>query len=147
MLNTPYHYTESGLDNVYIYNMPVIKDVNGEEVIYIQKINLLHKAIAEGLIKKAGLLNGKEIRFLRSEMGYSQKQLSELLGKEAQACGRWEREEVTLDKTVDSLLRIVIAVHFKIKIDLENISCLVSSEQTQDKIKIDGQNCEYKLVA
>ena len=80
MLNKPYHYTESGLDNVYIYNMPVVKDVNGEEVIYIQKINLLHKAIAEGLIKKAGLLKGKEIRFLRSEMGYSQKQLSELLG-------------------------------------------------------------------
>ena len=147
MLPMPYHYAESGLDNVYIYNLPVIIDANGENTIYIKKINILHKAIANGIISKQGLIDGKEIRFLRTEMGYTQAQFSELLGKEAQACGRWDREENSIDKTTDSLIRCVAADYLKLKIDVDDFSKLNSAENVKNPINIDGQNYDYKLIA
>ena len=147
MLNQPYHYIESGLDNVYIYNMPVIKDIDGHQTFYISKINLLHKAIAEGIIQKQGLLNAKEIRFLRTEMGYTQKQFSEILGKEAQACGRWERGENPIDKTTDSLIRISAASYLQLKSDIEDISIRNSATVSETYINIDGKNSCYKLIA
>ncbi len=142
-----YHYTESGLDNVYIYNISFVADADGEETIYIPKINLLHKAIAEGIIRKKGLINAKEIRFLRTELGYTQSQLSELLGKEAQACGRWERGEYPLDKTTDSLLRVEVANYLHIDIKLDNIAELNSSQNTLANININGVGGQYSLMA
>lgn len=144
MMTLPYHYTESGLDNVYIHNLPVVKDVNGEVTFYIKKINLLHKVIAEDIVNKSGLINGKEIRFLRTEMGYTQSCFSELLGKEAQACGRWERGETNIDKTTDSLIRIVASNFLKLHTDINRISKLNSENNTGKKIDIDGKNYQYK---
>lgn len=142
-----YHYTECGLDNVYIYNVPMLTDIKGEKTICIPKINLLHKAISEGIIRKNGLINAKEIRFLRTELGYTQAQFSELLGKEAQACGRWEREEVNIDKTTDSLIRIEVANYLNIQIKLGDVSALNSSTTKKNNINIDGLNNQYKLMA
>ena len=142
-----YHYAEIGLDNVYIYNIQMVTDMNGEKTICIPKINMLHKAIAEGIIRKKGLINAKEIRFLRTELGYTQAQFSELLGKEAQACGRWEREEVSIDKTTDSLIRVEVANYLNLKMSLDDISELNSSALTADNINIDGSNHQYKLMA
>ena len=147
MLGQPYHYKECGLDNVFIYNMPTIEDMNGEQTFYIKKINLLHRAIAEGIIRKNGLLNAKEIRFLRTEMGYTQKQFSEVLGKEAQACGRWERGENPIDKTTDSLIRISASDYLRIKSDLEEIASRNSLDEKAKNIDIDGANYQYKLIA
>lgn len=147
MLRQPYQYKESGLDNVYIHNLPIITDVNGEKTFYIRKINELHKAIAEGIVNKRGLINGKEIRFLRTEMGYTQNNFSELLGKEAQACGRWERDENAIDKTTDSLIRISAARYLNLKIDIDDISKLNSDNNISTSIDIDGRNYRYKLMA
>lgn len=146
-MNEAYHYTESGLDNVYLYNVSLVKDVNDEKVIYIPKVNKLHKVIAKGIIGKKGLINDKEIKFLRTEMGLKQSEFSELLGKEAQACGRWERNEAKIDKTVDTLIRFLVAEYLGETADIEHIAKLNSLEPANDNINIDGNNNDYTLMA
>lgn len=146
-MREPYHYTESGLDNVYLYNISQLKDAKAEDVIYIPKVNKLHKVIALGVIRKKGLISSKEIRFLRTEMGLKQSEFSELLGKEAQACGRWERDEVSIDKTTDTLIRVIVSQYLKVEINLSSIPRLNSEIAANDNINIDGTNCNYSLIA
>lgn len=146
-MTQPYHYTESGLDNVYLYNIQNIEDVQGEKVIYIPKINQLHKVIAQGIINKTGLLNNKEIRFLRTEMEMKQSELSNFLGKEAQAVGRWERGECVIDKTTDTLIRILTAKILGLAINIEKIPELNQKDAANDNINIDGSNNQYQLMA
>ena len=72
-----YHYTECGLKNVYIEGLPVIND-DGEEIIQIPNIQELHWLIAKDILESKSM-NGDEIRFLRTEMGYTPEELSEQL--------------------------------------------------------------------
>ena len=57
-----YHYTESGLDNVYLVNgFTYVDRPDGREVV-IEDIDGLHRAIGEFLITNRKNLSGKEIR-------------------------------------------------------------------------------------
>ncbi|MCL2713658.1 MAG: hypothetical protein FWD68_03435 [Alphaproteobacteria bacterium] len=77
-----YRYTESGLDNVLIRGMNVFVDEDGgEEWITIANINALHRAIALGIIRRQTSMSGRELRFLRSEMGMTQ-----ATGRPCRAC-------------------------------------------------------------
>jgi DNA-binding transcriptional regulator YiaG len=146
-MNTPYHYTESGLDNVYLYNISVIQDVEGEQTICIPHVNELHKVIAKALLQKRGELTGKEIRFLRTYVLFSQAELASLIGKDGQTIGRWERGECPIDKSMDMLVRIAIAQKMDIPAILANLSHITSLQASNDNIKIDGSNNQYTLMA
>ncbi len=67
--------------------------IEGEQTICISHINELHNVIATALLKKKGELTGKEIHFLRSHVLFSQSELANLIGKDGQTVGRWERGE------------------------------------------------------
>lgn len=150
-----YHYTECGLDNVYLYNIPKLTDCKNEGVIYIPKINKLHNLIAKTLLEKPSLLNGKEIRFLRTRAGLKQAELAEKIGKDAQSVGRWERENNPADKTTDKLLRIVIAEELGMlkDINLTEFIQLDYATPANDNINISGDDIrgdevnDYKLMA
>ena len=88
-----YHYTESGLDNVYLVNgFTYVDRPDGREII-IEDIDGLHRAIGEILITNRKNLSGKEIKFLRQEMLMSQATLASLLRVSERAVIRWERVE------------------------------------------------------
>ena len=140
----PYHYTECGLENVYLHNVNVLNDVKGEETICIPKINQLHKVIAQALITKPGVLSGTEIKFLRTELGYNQSDFSELLGKEAQACGRWERNEHPLDKTTNILICNLTATLLQLTLDFGDAAKLCKQKSGSFKINIDGADIKDK---
>ncbi len=72
-----YHYTECGLKNVYIEGLAVVND-NDEEVIQIPNIQELHWLIAKDILESKSM-NGDEIRFLRTEMGYTPEEFSKQL--------------------------------------------------------------------
>jgi len=72
-----YHYTESGLDNIYLEGgVSFHKTVYGKGV-SIADTEGLHKAIGRWLIQLPKPLNGAELRFLRLEMETTQKDLAE----------------------------------------------------------------------
>jgi len=74
-----YHYRACGLDNVMIMSLPVESDDAGEIVIRIPNIKGLHRVLAHCLIVQPNALKGKELRFLRTEIGMTQAQLANLL--------------------------------------------------------------------
>src|SRR5437016_11253514 len=80
---TMYHYTESGLGNVWLKNGYVMKNTPYGEGVSIQDVEGLHKLIGT-IIAKRPKLTGKELRFLRKEMEMSQRALGELLGTSEQ---------------------------------------------------------------
>jgi DNA-binding transcriptional regulator YiaG len=106
-----YHYTESGLPNVWLANGFTIRKSNYGEGVSIHDVDGLHRAIARTLSNKARL-TGAEVRFLRKEMGLSQRGLGELLGVTEQAVALWERKG-RLPKTADRLLRLIYIEHDK----------------------------------
>ncbi len=100
-----YHYTESGLDNVWLANgFRIVKSPRGESLV-IEDIEGLHVAIGRGIVEEEKKLTGPEIRYLRTELLLSQNALSQLLGVTEQTVARWEKGKVPIPVTADVTLR------------------------------------------
>lgn len=100
-----YHYTESGLSNVWLVNGYTLHKTKYGKGVAIHDVDGLHKAIAQALANKPRL-TGAEVRFLRKEMGMSQAGLGGLLGVTDQAVALWERKG-RVPKTAERLLRLI----------------------------------------
>lgn len=97
-----YIYKECGLDDVVLLNGFTI-DESGS--LFINDIHGLHKVIVESRIFAPRKLKGKEIRFMRHYLDWSQKCLGEALGVDYQSVHRWETGKTKITKTADRLLR------------------------------------------
>lgn len=100
-----YRYTESGLDNVIIEGMEIIRDDAGDEVVCIPNVNALHRTIAQGIVAHRAAMLPKELRFLRTEVGLTQAELAEVVHVDSQTIGRWERGETALQPAAETLIR------------------------------------------
>ena len=104
-----HHYTESGLDNVYLVNgFDVVPSPAGQSII-IQDVDGLHNAIGRFLIRERKVLSGREIRFLRHELDISQNTLARMLDVTEQTVRRWEQEKLPIPRAADALLRSLFA--------------------------------------
>ena len=100
-----YHYTECGLENVWLCNgFTAGSDAYGEWV-SIHDMEGLHRVIGRALASKPGNLTGKEIRFLRIEMDFSQGFLADLLGVTESTWRNWEHNRSAISGPADRLLR------------------------------------------
>jgi putative zinc finger/helix-turn-helix YgiT family protein len=102
----PYHYSESGLDNIlltgiYVYDCPKC----AETVPEIPNMVQLHDKIAEGLVTKPDLLSGPEIRFLRKNLRLKASDFAEFLQTTPVSVSRWETGEQEVSKENDRLIR------------------------------------------
>ena len=133
-----YHYTECGLANIMIDADLIETDDQGEKVVTIPAIGLLHKAIAQGLIAQSNSLSGAEIRFLRTEMGLTQAELAALLHRDTQSVGRWERAEAELDPTQDIVIRQLVAEKLSLQLasSVQEQSQNVLPKASRDQIRI-----------
>ena len=103
-----YHYTDSGLDNVWLENGYTPHKTAYGEGISIQDTAGLHKAIGAWLIEAPKPLNGAELRFIRMEMELTQRDLAGILGSDEQAVRRWEKHRSKpFNGPADRLLRAV----------------------------------------
>ncbi|MCF6293694.1 MAG: helix-turn-helix domain-containing protein [Robiginitomaculum sp.] len=144
-----YHYKACGLDNVVIVDMPVVSDDSGEGIVRISNIKGLHRLLSYCLVTQEMALRGKEIRFLRTEMGLTQAQMAEILRKDTQTVGRWERGECLVDQTADILIRqlVVEKLAFETEFQVEDFSRWSIPVSNYPKISINGANSEkYELA-
>ncbi|HEX3885228.1 MAG TPA: helix-turn-helix domain-containing protein [Stellaceae bacterium] len=144
-----YRYAECGLDNVIIQGMSVVVDDAGEEVYSIPNVIGLHRTIAACIVKHARGISPKELRFLRTEMGMTQAELAEIVKKDHQTVGRWERGETVLDQNAETVIRLLAAERLGMR-DGESVADMakrsVPSAQVQI-IFIDGQDpTNYRAV-
>jgi DNA-binding transcriptional regulator YiaG len=86
-----YQYAESGLDNVYLENGFTIHKTPYGEGVSIQNTAGLHKAIGKWLVARPVPLNGAELRFLRTEMELTQRDLAGIIGATEQTLRLWEK--------------------------------------------------------
>ena len=85
-----YHYTESGLQNVYLSNgFKTRKTAGGDAVAIVDALGL-HQAIGRHIASK-GHMTGAEFRFLRKELDFSQTRFGALLDVSEEAVSLWER--------------------------------------------------------
>ncbi len=145
-----YRYTDSGLDNVMIEGVNFVHDDSGEECLMIPNINGLHKTIAYGIIVRRAGMSGRELRFIRTEMGMTQAELATMLHREALAISRWERGECPIDANAETVVRLYAIQALKLpdSPDVREIAgwCVPSAETPP--IIIDGSDpSNYKLAA
>jgi DNA-binding transcriptional regulator YiaG len=145
-----YHYTECGLDNVMIEGMLPCQDDDGDEVITIPNIAGLHKAIAEAIVRHKAGMGGKQLRFLRTEMGMTQAELAKVVHHDTQSVGRWERGEHPIEPTAEALIRLLAVERLGLKSkaeSLEELSGWCVATAAPQQIVIDGSDpAHYKEI-
>src|SRR5579872_2541982 len=119
-----YRYTESGLDNVFIEGLEPCTDDHGEKVYRIQNPNDLHKVIATGIVSHPKGISGKELRFLRTEMGMTQAELAKLAHCDAQTVARWEKGQGPIDSAAEALVRMLAIQRLGLETDNSTIDVL-----------------------
>jgi putative zinc finger/helix-turn-helix YgiT family protein len=150
-----YKYLESGLDNVIICDIDMIKCSCGEESALIPRILAVHEAIANCLLEKETQLTGKEIRFLRKEMGLRGKDFANLVSVNNATLSRWENGKTTPSVKADRLIRVLYAVKMKPARELASITFKAISRgqseiaihvmTTRDKINLAFKRANYAL--
>ncbi len=107
---TTVKYKDCGLDNVTLYGVEFFKcDQCGEIYYGYGDTEKLHSAIAEILILNKDLLSGKEIRFLRTYLGYSGAVFARLTGYTKESISRMENGKQNIVKPFDRLVRYFVS--------------------------------------
>lgn len=135
-------YAACGLDNVVIEGAAPMIDDNGDEVLMVPHVARLHKVIAEDIINAETSLTGKELRFLRTEAGWTQAELARSIQREALTVSRWERGECPIDLTTDFTLRVLFMEKLSLRFDGEMTDVIehIVSRVDGHLIRIDGSD-------
>lgn len=149
-----HHYTECGLQNVFIDGLEYVIDDDGDEIITIPAINELHRIIALGIVSHKHSMSGDELRFLRSEMGYTQSELAALVHHDRQSIGRWERSEFEMEGSAEAIIRrlAIEILQLNITDGIDELSryCVPTALTQPINIKMDATNDNgqhYELMA
>lgn len=91
MKKEPLHYTDCGLDNIFLMNGYDYHEVDEDRYLSVSDIDGLHKAIGLHIVLYKKAPTPQEMRFLRTEMHLSQADLASKLGVTDQSIARWEK--------------------------------------------------------
>ena len=121
-----YHYTEIGLQNVWLANGYHVRKTSYGKAVAIEDADGLHRAIGRALSRKSHL-TGAEFRSLRKELDLSQHRLADLLGTSEQTVALWEKRG-KIPKTADRMFRAIyvetIEGNVKLKEMIERVADL-----------------------
>jgi transcriptional regulator with XRE-family HTH domain len=125
-----HEYKESGLDNVYLTNITMYDCTCGVSIPLISRSAYLDDLIAETLITKPALLNGKEIRFLRKNMCLSSKIFAKKLGIENTTLSKWENDTQHHRESYDRFIRSLFLIYKGVKKDILKIFNRIQIKKT-----------------
>jgi len=129
-----YHYTESGLQNVWLKNGYVIHSTPYGKGVSIHDVAGLHRLIGCALARQPKL-TGAQFRFLRKEMEMSQSALAALIGTSEQNISLWERRG-RIPRASDRLIKVLY---------LEQISGNVKVRELIDRMNALDNSAQEKL--
>jgi len=145
-----YHYTESGLSNVYLMNGFNIEVIDGEEYTSIDDMNGLHNIIAQAIVDSNSTLTNEQFKFLRVELNLSQKSLAVSFGVDEQTIARYEKNKTKIPRTTDASLRSI----YMESLDKNNpvgyfleLLADVEAESAAQEIRLEEVNARWKIAA
>ncbi|MGH6735015.1 MAG: helix-turn-helix domain-containing protein [Methyloceanibacter sp.] len=109
MKNGIYHYTECGLDTVFLVNGYSYNKTSGGKTVTIHDVDGLHRVIGLALVSQRERLSGKELRYLRTELLLSQAMLAKILGVRELTIGRWEKGQTEIPVSAEAIVRMLFA--------------------------------------
>lgn len=140
-MSSRYHYTECGLDNVFIEGMEAVVDDAGETVYEIPNINQLHRVIAYAIVDQDAAMSPKELRYLRTELGLTQAELAKVVHTDEQTVRRWEQGKCPVNSSSEIVIRMLALETLGLKSEgVREVAekCVVSAETQM--IRIDGSD-------
>lgn len=142
-----YRYDECGLDNVILKDLTVLTDDDGEDVITIPNVGLLHHVLMMEIATKESGMQPNELRFVRTEFGLTQAELAALVGRDVQTIGRWERGENPLDKAAEIVIRAKVLETTGSMLKMEELARRTLASASQPPFLIDASNPDdYKPI-
>lgn len=123
----PFHFTDSGLPNVYLIGIKYFTCECGRVVAEIPAVKQLMKLIARDLVESSQSLAGPEIRFLRKRLGRKAIEFSKELGVSAETLSRLESGKQALTEPMDKLIRLVYAASSE---DIDLMRCVMNTIQS-----------------
>jgi putative zinc finger/helix-turn-helix YgiT family protein len=112
IVHKDYHFTESGLNNVFLKGIEVAKCLKCQsESPRIPNHDDLMRTIAVALIDKPSELAGDEVRFLRKYLGEGSSTFAQMLGIDRSHLSRVENGAMAISRQTDRLVRTLALVH------------------------------------
>ncbi|WP_318482574.1 helix-turn-helix domain-containing protein [Photobacterium leiognathi] len=144
-----HHYTESGLDNIYLVNGYEITLVDGEECISYTGFEQIQRAIGVTICNQNSWMNAQQFKFLRKEFQLTQSALGRLLFCDRQSIARWEKSETAIPPLVDITLRALYleSIHEDSHVRL-TIDSLADAEiaDLNKEIRIENKDGKWQAV-
>lgn len=114
-----YEYTGCNLKGIYLKNGYRIVETDYGKGVSIDNIEVLHRAIAEDIIKQGSPMTGHQFRFLRKEQDLVQAELAAILRIDAQTVANWEKKGVQeLPGQVDIAMKGLYSAYGHVQHDL-----------------------------
>lgn len=145
----PYHYTQCGLDNVYLVSGYQVRKIDGEVFISVRDVDDLHNAIALYIVRHRKVLRGSEVRFLRKHLDLTQRELGQYIGVSDQSIARYEKEQTSMAGPEDALLRLLATASVMGTIDVreELESIRAADDAAEPDLTFEMNDDEWKVAA
>lgn len=149
MTRIDYRYDECGIDNVILMKLECCQDDEGELVITVPNVNILHRSLMRAIAEKGTGLTPQELRFVRTEMGMTQAELAQVVDRDGQSIGRWERGEKPIDRSAETIIRVLALQHVAAAVpDVAKLATWSVETAGSPPIRIDASDPEnYPLMA
>ena len=147
-----YLFVESGLDNVVLRNVKLLKCGRcGNVTPMLSKIKELTQIIASALVLKPSELTGKEIRFLRKYIGLTGEQFGRKLGLTKEHVSRIENEKHPVGAQTERLIRYVsISADPDLQVEMGQLLELldtIKNEPQKERIEINPVTRSFEYAA
>ena len=110
LLAEPYHYRASGLDYVFLLNGVTMRQTPYGPMVAVKNPHGLHRAIGLHIVENPKPMAGLEFRFLRKQMGLTQRQLATWMRTSEQTVANYEKGK-TEPGPADAFMRMAYFLH------------------------------------
>jgi putative zinc finger/helix-turn-helix YgiT family protein len=120
----------------------------GEEEVLIPRLQGLHKALAQAVVRKAGRLSAAEVRFLRKHLGWSGSDFAKRIGVSPETVSRWENGREAIGPQADRLLRLMVVYLAPVEsYKIEELETVGSGKITKLNMKLREGKAGWALAA
>jgi putative transcriptional regulator len=148
-----YRYLGCGLDNIHLRNGYEFRQTqSGTELVWIDDVKGLHRAIAQQVSDLPRPLTPKEFKFLRKELDLSQRQVTAMMRVDEQIVSLSERGNSPINPAAEMLLRVLmketLSGNAEVKAALERYSALDREERASETaLEFEMRQHDWRLAA